>query len=91
MSILVLGASGKTGLHTVEQLLKQDAEVKALVRNADKLSPLKSNPNLHIVRGNALTMNEEQLKEVMAGVDTVISCLGHNLNVKASTENLITW
>jgi putative NADH-flavin reductase len=82
MSILVLGATGKTGMHAVEQLLKQNAEVKALVRNADKLSFLKSNPNLHILTGNVLNMNQEQLKEVLTGVETVISCLGHNLNMK---------
>lgn len=82
MSILVLGATGKTGMHTVEQLLKQNADVKAIARNADKLSSLKSYPNLHIITGNVLTMNEEQLKEILTGVDTVISCLGHNLNMK---------
>lgn len=82
MSILVLGATGKTGMHTVEQLLKQNAEVKALVRNADKLSSLKSNPDLRIITGNVLNMNEFQLKETLTAVDTVISCLGHNLNIK---------
>lgn len=82
MSILVLGATGKTGMHTVKQLLKQNAEVKALVRNADKLSFLKSNPNLHILTGNVLSMNELELTEVLSGVETVISCLGHNLNMK---------
>ncbi len=82
MSILVLGATGKTGRHTVEQLLKQNAEVKVIVRNADKLSVLKSNPNLHFIIGNVLAMNDTQLKEVLTGVDAVISCLGHNLNMK---------
>lgn len=38
--ILVTGATGKTGGHTVRNLLARGAPVRALVRNAEKAAPL---------------------------------------------------
>ncbi len=47
--VIVTGASGFIGKAFVKLLLKNDVEVFALVRNANKMSDLKINDKLHIV------------------------------------------
>ena len=55
MHFLVLGATGRTGLHVVSELLLQGHTVVALVRAPDKLSP---RPGLTVVAGSPLSPSD---------------------------------
>ena len=73
MNILIIGGTGKTGRHIIDQALQKGHLVTVLARNPAKLK-LKY-PNLKILQGNIL-----QSKEVAAAVkgqDAVLSALGH--------------
>ncbi len=83
MKTLVLGASGATGKHLVEQLLEAGHEVKIVVRSPEKLPKhWKDNTNLEIVSASILDLSDEQMKKLVAGCQAVGSCLGHNLSFK---------
>lgn len=81
--IALFGASGQTGRHFLELALSSGYEVKALVRTPEKISL--SNPKLEIHKGDVL--NIEDVKQVVAGTDIVVSLFGH---VKGSPEWLQT-
>lgn len=81
MKIAILGASGKTGLHVVEQAIKAGHEVVALVRTPSKLSI--QHARLTVLQGDA--MRYEDVARAINGVSAVINALGH---VKGSPENL---
>lgn len=79
--ILVLGATGATGSLVVRRLLENQEAVIAIVRTPAKLSALaKEFNNLEVVEGTALDSSE--LPEILRQCKAVISCLGHNLNLK---------
>ncbi|WP_051287465.1 NAD(P)-dependent oxidoreductase [Algoriphagus mannitolivorans] len=73
LKILIIGASGKTGIELVKQGLERGHEVTALVRNpADfKLS----DPRLKVLQGNVL--DPESLQRAISGQDAILSALGH--------------
>jgi putative NADH-flavin reductase len=87
MKVLVLGATGQTGYHVVKQLIENSIQVKAIVRNVDKFKDIQSNKNLKIFRENILDIEDEIFKEILADVDVVISCLGHNISLKGIFGN----
>lgn len=73
MNILLIGGTGKTGRHIIDQALQKGYLVTVLARNPAKLK-LK-HPNLKVLQVNIL-----QPKEVAAAVkgqDAVLSALGH--------------
>ncbi|CAI9550146.1 unnamed protein product [Staurois parvus] len=72
MKISVLGASGQTGLYLVSQALEQGHEVKALVRDVNKITI--QHENLKVVEANIFS--QESLAEHFQGQDAVMSCLG---------------
>mgnify|MGYP003665261725 CR=1 FL=1 len=83
MTVLVVGASGATGKHLVEQLLIQKHKVKAIVRSPEKLpESWKSNNDLQIICASILEMSDLDIKEHSNGCQAVASCLGHNLTWK---------
>jgi putative NADH-flavin reductase len=83
MKTLVMGASGATGKHLVEQLLSSGQEVKAVVRSPEKLpKSWKENNQLTIVKASISDMTAEEMKTHLADCDAVASCLGHNLTFK---------
>ncbi len=83
MKTLVMGASGATGKHLVEQLLGSGQEVKAIVRTPEKLpQSWKENKQLTIVKANISDMTTEEMTAHLADCDAVASCLGHNLTFK---------
>ena len=84
MKIIVLGATGATGQLVVTELLKQQHQVIALVRNTEALETLKPqfNEQLTLITATALTLEDTQLSHLIKNVDGVISCLGHNLTLK---------
>jgi len=82
MKVLVLGATGQTGYHVVKQFLENSIQVKAIVRNAEKFKDNQNDKNLKLFTENILDIEDKRLKEILADVDVVISCLGHNISLK---------
>jgi putative NADH-flavin reductase len=73
MKLLVLGATGPTGLQIVRQGLAQGHEVAAFVRDPAKLAF--ADPRLHVVTGT-LPGDAAALSAALRGQDAVICALG---------------
>ncbi len=73
MKILILGGTGKTGLHIIEQALQMGHLVTALARNPARLKL--EHPNLKILKGNIL--QSEEVAAAVKGQEAVLSALGH--------------
>jgi cation diffusion facilitator CzcD-associated flavoprotein CzcO len=83
MTILVVGASGATGMKLVEQLLIQGHDVKAVVRSPEKLpESWKSNKRVKIISASLLDLSDHEMKQLTRDCHSVASCLGHNLSWK---------
>lgn len=77
MKILVLGATGRTGGHVVQQALADGEDVVAYVRSAARMPDLPGSPahgGLTVVEGQLSDV--ERLTGAMGGTDAVISALG---------------
>jgi uncharacterized protein YbjT (DUF2867 family) len=72
MRVLILGATGKTGIHVVKQALAKGYIVTAYVRNAAKLEF--SDKNVTVVEGDI--KNSKSLAKAMIGQDAVVVALG---------------
>uniref|UniRef100_UPI003AABE490 flavin reductase (NADPH)-like n=1 Tax=Centroberyx gerrardi TaxID=166262 RepID=UPI003AABE490 len=72
MKIAVLGATGQTGQHLVNQALQQGHIVTAIVRNPGKLSV--QHDRLKVVEADVFSANS--LKAHFKGQDVIMSCLG---------------
>jgi len=81
--IALFGASGQTGQHFLTLALERGYEIKALVRNPQKIS--QNNQKLAIIKGDVLKIQDVQ--KVVGGCDIVVSLFGH---VKGSPEWLQT-
>ncbi|MFZ3483386.1 SDR family oxidoreductase [Sphingomonas sp. 3-13AW] len=66
MTILVTGANGTIGRHVVQQLVRRDADVRALVRDPAKAS---FPPGVDVVQGDLLDV--DSLRSAFAGVSTL--------------------
>ena len=83
MAILVVGASGATGMQLVEQLLIEGQEVKIVVRSPEKLpDSWESNEHLKIISASLLELNDIEMMELTNDCHAIASCLGHNMNWK---------
>jgi hypothetical protein len=83
MTILVVGASGATGRHLVQQLLNNGHNVKAIVRSSKVfIEYVKSCENLSIIEKSILDIIDADIKEYLKDCDAVVSCLGHTLSFK---------
>lgn len=71
-TFLVFGATGQTGQHFVSLALEDGHKVRALARTPAKLTHV--SPDLTVQQGNITDV--ENLDELVAGVDYVISMLG---------------
>ena len=76
MKIAVFGATGRTGIHIVQQALEAGHEVVALARTPAKLSI--SHPHLKIVQGDIY--HAAQVEQTVKVVEAVISALGPTSN-----------
>jgi putative NADH-flavin reductase len=85
--IVVLGASGRTGLPLVEQALDHGHTVVAFVRDAAKLplSPDDYDDRLVVIEGDAYT--GEGVAAAVEGADAVVSTLGQT---DGSPDDLLT-
>ena len=83
MTILVVGASGATGSLLVGQLLNQGHKVKVIVRSPDALpESWKSNDRLQIIPASILELSDKTMSEHVFDCQSIVSCLGHNMNWK---------
>ena len=81
---LVLGGTGRTGGRALGQLLERGVEVRAIVRSAERLpAGVAAHAKLTVVEADVLRIRQEELLEQVRGCDAVVSCLGHNTNLKA--------
>jgi len=72
MQITILGAAGRIGKETVRAALRSGYQVKVLVRNPDKLGPLKE--RVQIVEGNLL--DPSAVEKAMNGSAVVLNLSG---------------
>jgi nucleoside-diphosphate-sugar epimerase len=90
LTVLVVGATGATGKHVVQQLLDHQGHhhirVKTIVRSQERMmEALKKSDDdddykdrLFIKQASSLLdMTDDELSEQVADVDAVVSCLGH--------------
>jgi putative NADH-flavin reductase len=80
MKILSLGANGAVGQLALDDLLKANHEVTALVRNPTTMQ--RKHPRLTILQGEPTI--EADLEKVLAGQDVVLSTLGARTNKKTT-------
>ena len=83
MKVLVVGATGMTGGHLVEQLLDKGHRVHVIVRSPSKFSSrVLDNPKLEVVEAAVLSMTDDEMVMHVRDCDAVVSCLGHVLSFK---------
>jgi len=83
MTVLVAGASGATGRLVVAQLLNRGVNVRAIVRSPEKFHEFqKDHPQLALIGASILDLSDSEMAQHVDGCDAVVSCLGHNLNLK---------
>jgi len=83
MKTLVVGASGSTGKHLVEQLLNAKQEVKIIVRSMDNIPNAWLNlEQMEIITAGISEMSVEKMAEIIKDCHSVLSCLGHRLTFK---------
>ena len=88
MIALVVGASGATGSQLVRELLNRNVNVKIIVRRKEKLlNDIRTHQNLTIKEASILQLSDNEIVDYIKDCDAVISCLGHNLNVKGIFGN----
>src|SRR5882724_10436656 len=84
MKLVVLGATGGTGLEIVRQAVEHGHSVTALVRSPERLQPLRD--RITIKRGDLL--NGTDLEAVIQGQDAVLSAFGPRVPVSKAEANL---
>jgi len=72
MKLYVIGGSGRTGHHLVDQAIARGHEVTALVRRENSLQ---QHSHLQLIKGDA--SRPEDVAAFLNGHDAVLSCLGH--------------
>ena len=83
MNILVVGATGKTGMHLVKQLLGRNHNVRIVVRSLHRLpTDIMENQNTTAIEASILDLTDEEMTNHVKGCDAVVSCLGHTMDFK---------
>ncbi|OGU77658.1 MAG: hypothetical protein A2279_01310 [Stygiobacter sp. RIFOXYA12_FULL_38_9] len=83
MKALVLGASGATGKLVVQQLVKKNIKVRAVVRESAIIpGQISNDKSIEIIKGNINDFEIAKIKELVKDCDCVICCLGHNISLK---------
>ncbi len=85
MKLVVLGATGATGLEIVGQALERGHSVSALVRSPERLERFAD--RISVKQGNLL--NNADLEQVIRGHDAVISGFGPRLPVSKADAHLL--
>ncbi len=84
-SIIVFGATGRSGSAVVKQALKAGYSVTAFVRDPGKMAM--SDPKLRVVAGDIL--DPASVDRAVAGHDAVVSCLGAGLKGRVRSEGTL--
>ena len=85
MKLVVLGATGGTGLQIVRKALEKGHSVTAFVRSDDRLKPFRE--RITVKQGNLL--NVEELAEGIKGHDAVLSSFGPRLPIAKADHDLL--
>ena len=85
MKLIVLGATGGTGVEVVQQAIEHGHSVTAFVRSPERLKPF--GDRISIKQGNLLDTVELGL--VIRGHDAVVSAFGPRLPVSKGDANLL--
>jgi putative NADH-flavin reductase len=85
MRLLVLGATGGTGLHIVDQAVEHGLSVTAFVRSPDALK--RFSDRITVIRGNLLSSSE--LHRVIENHDAVLSAFGPRQPISKEDETLL--
>lgn len=85
MKLVVLGATGGTGLELVRQALERGHFVTALVRSPDRLAEFRERINVR--EGDLL--NSTELRQAIQGHDAVLSGFGARVPVSKADANLL--
>jgi putative NADH-flavin reductase len=85
MKLLVLGATGSTGLEIVRQAIERGHFVTAFVRSPERLNPFRD--RITIKQGNLLDTAE--LRPVIKGQDAVLSAFGPRVPISKADANLL--
>lgn len=82
-TVLLLGATGRTGGRVLTQLLDRGVPVRAIVRDAGRLPDgVSGHPLLTVVEADVVAVPVGELGRHLDGCDTVISCLGHTVSLR---------
>ena len=80
-TVLLVGATGRTGRRVLQQLLGRGARVRAIVRPGRALPPdVAGHPGLAVIEASLLSLPDDELRRHLVGCDAVVSCLGHVLS-----------
>jgi len=85
MKVVVLGATGGTGLEIVRQAIERGHAVTALVRSPEKLSAYAG--SITIEQGSPL--DTSVLERVLEGQDAVLSAFGPRVPIARTDHNLL--
>jgi putative NADH-flavin reductase len=85
MKLLILGATGATGLRVVAQAVERLHAVTAFVRNPDPLE--KFGDRITVIRGNLL--DSADLGRVLSGQEAVLSAFGPRLPISKADADLL--
>ncbi|MFA6166930.1 MAG: NAD(P)-binding oxidoreductase [Gemmatimonadaceae bacterium] len=82
-TVLLVGATGRTGRRVLTQLLDAGAKVRVIVRSAARLPVVAvDHANLTVLEADLLSLGDDDLQRQVRGCDAVISCLGHVISLK---------
>ena len=82
-TVIVLGASGATGNHVVNQLLQKKVHVKIIIRPTSYIPEAWiNNKQLEIIRTDFLKLSNKEIQTLVKDCNAIVSCLGHNITFK---------
>src|SRR5216683_668345 len=85
MKLVVLGATGGTGLEIVRQAVERGHSVTAFVRSPERLSPFAG--RITVRQGDLLSSSA--LEQVLKDQDAVLSAFGPRVPIVKTEENLL--
>ena len=85
MKLVVLGATGGTGLEIVRQAIEHGHSVTAFVRSAERLKPF--GDRIAVREGNLLNVGE--LERAIGGHDAILSGFGPRVPIAKTDANLL--
>ena len=85
MNVLITGAGGFIGSHLVDSQLEQGHDVRAIDLHLDLLRHQSANPHLEAICGDIT--DDEQLKDLVAGVEVIYHLASAHLDVSLSDDH----